>query len=237
MRPSRFQILEQDLVDALSKVNCAELNQRRGYVDMVLEEYEELENKEKANLSPVSYLNRELSEHTYFDLSLFNLVIAEILTNEIRENKEESSSDLVNCGIAAINNWKSYRDKHELEEKKRVREIQQRNRQTAKKLNKAKHGPLNALVDRIFELYEPTIFQLKRDGKAVTYFNVARRIEKEVRSLNIQPDGRYLLGNPIKTHNDDNKRKTPDPVGAIKRRLEKAVRDGDLKSIREYKKL
>lgn len=237
MRPSQFQILEQDLVDALSQVKSAELHQRRGYVDMVLEEYEELESKEKANLSPVNYLNKQLSEHTYFDLSLFNLVIAEILTNEIRANNEESSSDLINWGIAAINNWKICRDKHELEEKRRIGEIQQRNRQTAKKLNKAKHERLNALVDRILELYEPTIFQLKRDGRAVTYFNVARRIEKEVRPLNIQPDGRYLLGNPIKKRDDNNKRKTPDPVGAIMRRLEKAVSDGELKSIREYKKL
>ncbi len=237
MRASQFEILERDLASALSQVKPSELSRCRGYVDMVLEEYDNLDKAYKVNLNLIGYLNSQLSEHTNLDLSLFNLIIAEILTNRIRLNSEESNSELVSCGLAAMNNWINYRDEHELANKRSAREIQQRNRQTAKKLNKAKHEPLNTLVNRIFELYEPTIFQLKRDGKAVNYFNVAGRIEKVVRSLNIQLDGRYLLGNPIKSRNVNIEHKTPDPVGAIKRRLEKAVRDRDLKSIREYKKL
>ncbi len=237
MRASQFEVLERDLANALSEVKPSELSRCRGYVDMVLEEYYNLDRATKVNQNPVSYLNTQLSDHTYLDLSLFNLIIAEILTNRIRLNNEESNSDLVNSGINAINNWKIYRDKHELAKKRNAREIQQRNRQTAKKLNKAKHEPLNALVDQIFKLYEPTIYRLERDGKAITYFNVARRIERDVRSLNNQPDGRYLLGSPGKPRDPDDKDNPPNPVGAIKRRLEKAVRDGDLNSIREYKKL
>lgn len=226
MRASQFETLERDLADALSQVKPAKLSQRRGFVDMVLEEYDNLDKGTKVNLNPVSYLNRQLSEHTYLDLSLFNLIIAEILTNRIRLNNEESNSDLVNSGINAINYWKTNRDKHELGKKRNAREIETRNKKAVKRMNLAKYEPLNKLVARIFELYEPTIESLRNDGKAITYLNIARRIAPIVRSQNeVDKEKKiYLLGN------------ADDQIGAIKSRLEKAVRAGDLRSTRDYKK-
>lgn len=94
MRASQFEILKHDLEYALSQVSRAELIQQRGFVDMILDEYNNMENIEKAKLNPVSYLNSQLSDHTYNDLALFNLVYAEILTNMIKENNEESNLKL-----------------------------------------------------------------------------------------------------------------------------------------------
>jgi hypothetical protein len=224
MSVSQFKILEQDLADALSQVELAELNQRRGYVDMVLEEYDNLDKETKSNLNPVSYLNKQLSNHTYLDLSLFNLVFAELINNKIKLNNEETNSNLVNCGINAINNWKNYRDKHEIGEKQYSRAIAARNKKTAKRLNDVKYGPLNNLVALILELYEPTIESLHRDGKEISQFNIARRISPQVEAENKQPDGTYLLG------------KADDPVVAIERRLYRAVAAGDLISTKVYKK-
>jgi len=77
----------------------------------------------------------------------------------------------------------------------------------------------------VFELYEPTIFSLRRESRIPTYRGVAPRTEPRVLELNQQPDESYLL------------RKRGDPVTAIKRRLERLANEGRTKkSIREYKK-
>lgn len=224
MRASQFETLERDLADALSQVKPAELSQRRGFVDMVLEEYDNLENVEKVNLNPVRYLNKQLSEHTYLDLSLFNLIIAEILTNKIKLNNEESNLDLVNSGISAINNWRIYRDKHELANKRRIRENAARrseNTQAARDVRATRH---RELWKQIRKLYKPTIAELHREGVSITYNNIARRIAPLVESLNKVGKKNYLLGGK------------DDPVGAIKDRLEKGKREGEIDSTVEYRK-
>ena len=90
----------------------------------------------------------------------------------------------------------------------------------------AKYESLNKLIALLYELYEPTIDALIRDQKPITYFNIARRIEPLVESLNKKPGGGYHLGD-----SNQNRR-----VKAIKARLEKAVQVNDLKSTRYYKK-
>lgn len=224
MRASQFEILERDLANALSQVKPSELSRCRGYVDMVLEEYDNLDKASKVSLNPISYLNRQLSEHTYLDLSLFNLVIAEILSNRIKLNNEESNLDLVNSGISAINNWRIYRDKHELANKRRIRENAARrseNTQAARDVRATRH---RELWDRIVELYKPTIAELHREGERITYGNIAHRIAPLVESLNKVGKKNYLLGGK------------DDPVGAIKDRLEKGKREGEIDSTVEYRK-
>lgn len=224
MTRNQLELLRSDLEKALLKVNDRELETRRGFVKMALDEFDQLEPSEKGKENPVNYLDNQYSDRSFRDLALYHLILAEILALRIEMNGEENKSKLTNFAIGAINRFTIYNEKSELAKKRTESEIKKRNTDTVNRLNIAKHEPLNALVARILELYEPTIESLRRDSKPITYLNIARRIEPDIRSANRQSNGRYLLGG------------ANDPVGAIKRRLETAVRDSDLKSTREYKK-
>jgi hypothetical protein len=224
MSTTQFDILEADLEAALAEVPSAELDQRREFLEMRLGINECTDIRQIAQFNPANDVSGQFLDLPSYDIALLWLNLAELVTKQLKEENKKENLRLTNLAINAINQFRFYLAENKKDEVLTNKEIKSRESKASIERNKKKYEQLTLLVKEIVELYEPTIFSLRREHRIPTYRGVARRIEPRVRELNQQPDGSYLLG------------KSGDPVTAIKRRLERLANEGRIKSIREYKK-
>ena len=220
---TQFELLKQDLTSAISKLSREELNEKLPLVELFLGEYADFEDTETVELNPVSELTRCFSEYSNYDIALFSLLLAEILTERIELHNKQDELRLVNHAIGAINCSNQYLEKNSKEQYLIKSAIKQKDKQTASKLNEKRYEKLNELKDAIFSEYEPTIFEIKKNKIRPTYDAISQRLAPKVEHLNSDKFSRRLIG------------RNGDLVGAIANILRKAVADKILKSPLEYR--
>ena len=220
---TQFELLKEDLSNAISKVSREELDKRLPLIELFLGEFAYFEDIETTKLNPVTELTRQFAEYGSYDIALLSLLLGEILTRRIEFDGKQDDLQLVNRAINAINCSNQYFEKNTKEKSAIESAFRQKDKQTASKLNEIRYEKLNKLKDAIYAHYEPTIFELKKANTRPTYDTISQHIAPKIEHLNIDKLSRRLIG------------RNGDIVGAIASILRKAVAVKALKSPLEYR--
>ncbi len=220
---TQFELLEEDLSNAISNLPREELDKRLPLVELFLGEYAYFEDIETVNLNPVTELTRQFAEYGSYDIALVSLLLAETLTKRIELAGEQDDLTLVNRAIGAINCSNQYFKKNAKEKSAIESAFRQKDKQTARRLNEIRYEKLNELKDAICSEYEPVILEIRNENIRPTYDAISQRIAPRIEHLNGDRFGRRLIG------------RNGDLVGAIASILRKAVAAKTLKSPLEYR--